>query len=120
MSHISIKRAHHSTVADARKTADKVAAKLAKDYDLRSNWEGDVLHFDRSRPAWHAGRQRERHSGGREARFADGGVQRPDPVGDGETQLDGLNQARRQRRKTGSSKARWAGRRSNSSLALQP
>ena len=48
MSHISIKRAHHSTVADARKTADKVAAKLAKDYDLRSNWEGDVLHFDRS------------------------------------------------------------------------
>ena len=48
MSHISIKRAHHSTVAGARKTADKVAAKLAKDYDLRSNWDGDVLHFDRS------------------------------------------------------------------------
>lgn len=48
MSHISIKRAHHVTLADAKKVADKVAAKLAKEYDLRSNWEGDVLHFDRS------------------------------------------------------------------------
>lgn len=48
MSHISIKRAHHATLADAKKVADKVAAKLAKEYDLRSNWEGDVLHFDRS------------------------------------------------------------------------
>ncbi|WP_395706537.1 polyhydroxyalkanoic acid system family protein [Casimicrobium huifangae] len=28
MSHISIKRAHHSTVADARKTADKVRSGL--------------------------------------------------------------------------------------------
>jgi len=48
VSHISIKRAHHATLADAKKVADKVAAKLAKEYDLRSNWEGDILHFDRS------------------------------------------------------------------------
>ena len=25
-----------------------MAAKLAKEYDLRSSWDGDVLHFDRS------------------------------------------------------------------------
>jgi putative polyhydroxyalkanoate system protein len=48
VSHISIKRAHHATLADAKKVADKVAAKLAKEYDLRSAWEGDVLHFNRS------------------------------------------------------------------------
>lgn len=48
MSLISIKRAHHSTVAEARKTADKIAAKLGKEYELRSHWDGDVLHFDRS------------------------------------------------------------------------
>lgn len=48
MSHISIKRAHHATLTDAKKVADKVAAKLATEYDLRSNWEGNVLHFDRS------------------------------------------------------------------------
>lgn len=48
MSHISIKRAHHATLADAKKLADKVAAKLNKEYDLNSEWDGDVLHFDRS------------------------------------------------------------------------
>ena len=45
MSHISIKRAHHATLADAKKLADKVAAKLNKEYDLNSEWDGDVLHF---------------------------------------------------------------------------
>jgi putative polyhydroxyalkanoate system protein len=48
VSHISIRREHHATLASAKKVADKVAAKLATEYDLRSNWEGDVLHFDRS------------------------------------------------------------------------
>jgi len=48
VSHISIRREHHATLANAKKVADKVAAKLATEYDLRSNWEGDVLHFDRS------------------------------------------------------------------------
>ncbi len=48
MSHISIKRVHHATLADAKKVANKVAEKLASEYQLRSNWEGDVLHFDRS------------------------------------------------------------------------
>ncbi len=48
MSHISIKRPHHTTPTEARKVADKVAAKLGKDYDLRSAWEGEVLSFTRS------------------------------------------------------------------------
>lgn len=48
MADISIKRAHHATLADAKKVANKVAEKLASEYQLRSNWEGDVLHFDRS------------------------------------------------------------------------
>jgi len=48
MSEISIKRAHHSTTADAKKMADKIAAKLEKDYQLKSSWAGDVLNFTRS------------------------------------------------------------------------
>jgi putative polyhydroxyalkanoate system protein len=45
---ISIKRAHHGTLADARKMADKVAVKLEKDYQLKSTWAGDVMNFARS------------------------------------------------------------------------
>jgi putative polyhydroxyalkanoate system protein len=48
VSHISIKRAHHTSVAEAKKVADKVAAKLEKDYQLKSSWAGDVLNFARS------------------------------------------------------------------------
>jgi putative polyhydroxyalkanoate system protein len=48
MADIAIKRAHHTTLAEARKMADKVAAKLEKDYQLKSTWAGDVLNFARS------------------------------------------------------------------------
>jgi putative polyhydroxyalkanoate system protein len=48
MSEISIKRAHHSTQTDAKKMAEKIAAKLEKDYQLKSSWSGDVLNFTRS------------------------------------------------------------------------
>ena len=48
MADISIKRAHHGTLADARKMADKVAVKLEKDYQLKSTWAGDVMNFARS------------------------------------------------------------------------
>jgi putative polyhydroxyalkanoate system protein len=48
VSEISIKRAHNTTVVEARKVADKVAAKLEKDYQLKSTWAGDVLNFARS------------------------------------------------------------------------
>ncbi|MBC7710637.1 MAG: polyhydroxyalkanoic acid system family protein [Rhizobacter sp.] len=48
MAEISIKRAHHGNLADARKMADKVAVKLEKDYQLKSTWAGDVMSFARS------------------------------------------------------------------------
>lgn len=48
MADISIKRAHHSTTADAKKMAEKIAAKLEQDYELRSSWQRDVLSFTRS------------------------------------------------------------------------
>ena len=48
MTDISIKRAHHGSLADARKMADKVAVKLEKDYQLKSTWAGDVMNFARS------------------------------------------------------------------------
>ncbi len=48
MSDISIKRSHSMSVAEAKKVADKVAAKLEKDYQLKANWAGDVLNFARS------------------------------------------------------------------------
>jgi putative polyhydroxyalkanoate system protein len=48
VSHISIKRTHHSSASEAKKVADKVAAKLEKDYQLKSSWAGDVLSFTRS------------------------------------------------------------------------
>ena len=48
MAEISIKRAHHTTTAEARKMADKVAVKLEKDYQLKSTWSGEVMHFTRS------------------------------------------------------------------------
>jgi putative polyhydroxyalkanoate system protein len=48
VSNISIKRSHSMSVAEAKKVADKVAAKLEKDYQLKANWGGDVLIFARS------------------------------------------------------------------------
>ena len=48
MADISIKRAHHSTLADAKKMAEKIAAKLEEDYQLKSSWADDVLSFARS------------------------------------------------------------------------
>ncbi len=48
MSDISIKRPHSVTLAEAKKVADKVAAKLEKEYQLKSSWAGDVLNFSRS------------------------------------------------------------------------
>ena len=48
MADISIVQEHHLTHKKAREAAQKVADKLAEDYDLEFEWEGDVLHFERS------------------------------------------------------------------------
>lgn len=48
MADISIVQEHHLTPKKAREAAQKVADKLSEDYDLEFEWEGDVLHFERS------------------------------------------------------------------------
>ena len=48
MADINIVQEHHLTPKKAREAAQKVADKLAEDYDLEFEWEGDVLHFERS------------------------------------------------------------------------
>jgi putative polyhydroxyalkanoate system protein len=48
MSAIVINQKHTLTHKKARAAAQKVADKLAAEYDMTSEWEGDVLHFQRS------------------------------------------------------------------------
>ena len=48
MSHISIVHAHKLAPSQAREAAQRVADKLKHEYDLSSQWNGDVLHFQRS------------------------------------------------------------------------
>jgi putative polyhydroxyalkanoate system protein len=49
MSHIHIVHAHSLTPKKARAAAQKVADKLAADYDMSCAWDGDdVLRFERS------------------------------------------------------------------------
>jgi putative polyhydroxyalkanoate system protein len=48
MADISIVQEHRLSAATARAAAQKVADKLARDYDLACAWEGDVLKFERS------------------------------------------------------------------------
>lgn len=48
MAEISIVQEHHLTPKKAREAAQKVADKIAGEYDLECEWEGDVLHFERS------------------------------------------------------------------------
>lgn len=48
MADINIVQEHHLTPKKAREAAQKVADKIAGEYDLACAWEGDVLHFERS------------------------------------------------------------------------
>ncbi len=48
MAHIRIKQAHTMPLADAKKAAQEVTDKLGAKFEMKSNWEGDVLHFKRS------------------------------------------------------------------------
>jgi putative polyhydroxyalkanoate system protein len=47
MSEISIRRAHKLPLDEARKAAEKVAAKLREDFELDYEWKRQVLHFER-------------------------------------------------------------------------
>jgi len=48
MSDIHILRAHHMTLAAAKKAVQQVADDLAQEHDLESEWKGNTLHFSRS------------------------------------------------------------------------
>lgn len=48
MSHINILHPHSLAPSQARAAAQRVADKLASEYDLSCQWNGDVLHFQRS------------------------------------------------------------------------
>ncbi|MGZ3183174.1 MAG: polyhydroxyalkanoic acid system family protein [Telluria sp.] len=48
MATIHIVHAHTLTPKQARAAAQKVADKIAEDYDMDTEWEGDVLYFERS------------------------------------------------------------------------
>lgn len=48
MSDIDIRRKHGKTFAEARKAAEHLADELQADMDMRYDWDGDVLNFQRS------------------------------------------------------------------------
>ncbi len=48
MADIHIVQEHTLTPKKAREAAQKVADKMAEEYDLECTWEGDVLRFERS------------------------------------------------------------------------
>ncbi len=48
MADISIVQAHSLSPAKAREAAQKVADKLARDYQLDCRWDENVLRFERS------------------------------------------------------------------------
>ncbi|TFV86381.1 polyhydroxyalkanoic acid system protein [Oxalobacteraceae bacterium OM1] len=48
MADISITQAHTLTHKKAKAAAQKVADQMADEYDMESEWDGDVLHFKRS------------------------------------------------------------------------
>lgn len=48
MADISITQAHKLTQKKARAAAQKVAEQMAEEYDMASEWDGDVLFFKRT------------------------------------------------------------------------
>lgn len=48
MSDIKYVRSHNLSLKVAKKVAQKTADDLADEYDLKSEWNGDTLHFHRS------------------------------------------------------------------------
>jgi putative polyhydroxyalkanoate system protein len=48
MADIEITQAHALSLQQARDAAQMVADRVAAEYDMCAQWEGDVLHFGRS------------------------------------------------------------------------
>ncbi len=47
MPDIDVRRAHTLGLEGARRIADKLVADLGRKFDLRGDWKGNVLHFQR-------------------------------------------------------------------------
>jgi putative polyhydroxyalkanoate system protein len=47
MANISISRNHTKSMAEARKSVDRVAKGIAQKFSVSHEWEGDTLHFSR-------------------------------------------------------------------------
>jgi putative polyhydroxyalkanoate system protein len=47
MADIDIRRAHALGLDGARAAAERMATQLARKFDLKGSWRGDVLHFER-------------------------------------------------------------------------
>ncbi|MRV75321.1 polyhydroxyalkanoic acid system protein [Duganella sp. FT92W] len=48
MPNVHIVQEHTLTPKKAREAAEKVAIKLAEEFEMEYAWDGDVLHFERS------------------------------------------------------------------------
>lgn len=48
MSQIDIVRKHAKSVAEARKSVEKVARQIAEKFDVEYAWKGNTLEFERS------------------------------------------------------------------------
>ena len=47
MADIELQRVHNLGLAAARQAADRMAAQLARKFDLKGAWQGNVLRFER-------------------------------------------------------------------------
>jgi putative polyhydroxyalkanoate system protein len=47
MADIDVRRVHDLGLKAARIAADRMAGELGRKFDLRGDWEGNVLHFER-------------------------------------------------------------------------
>ena len=47
MADIDVRRVHNLGLKAARVAADRMAGELGRKFDLRGDWEGNVLHFER-------------------------------------------------------------------------
>jgi putative polyhydroxyalkanoate system protein len=48
MSEIKVRRKHALPIEEARAAAEKVAARMKKDFDFGYHWDRHVLHFERT------------------------------------------------------------------------
>ena len=48
MANIDIVRKHGKSIAESRKSVEKVAQKIAQKFELTYGWKGNTLHFERS------------------------------------------------------------------------